>query len=434
MIRAGDQLLMVRDVWSWRWSLPSGPVAAGESPAAAAVRHTRALLGLEVAAEGEPIGPTSAKAPAIVTCRPLAPVPVLARQTLSIPDASRQGIAEARFLNPQQLAAEQWRYRSQRPVVQDLAAAGAAGADANTRLLAAQAQVPPLFAIQLAAVRGIQAHLRGLAVGLGMDFASGLGTLWTVTVVIAWLWQRRGVLAARRAFFFLAAATVLGYALKQACALPRPSFLDPSLARQTVYGFGFPSGHSITAASLAVALARAPCGRLQAAALAAGVFACGVARLWWGAHFPHDVLGGWALVGALAVVERRLPAPWGSVVLGGLAAASLVVAPTAAAVLVVAMAAGLLAGAQALAAAAPVALAAAWQPIGATALTLAATLATHLGWQSLRPAEGTFVACFAHLVAHFFSLGLVLALASRTAAGLVTSAHHHARRRAPASS
>jgi membrane-associated phospholipid phosphatase len=60
------------------------------------------------------------------------------------------------------------------------------------------------------------------------------------------------------------------------------------------HGYGYPSGHAAVAATLAVAL---PGGAGRSIALGATVLAgiVGISRIYVGAHYPLDVLGGWAL-------------------------------------------------------------------------------------------------------------------------------------------
>lgn len=67
------------------------------------------------------------------------------------------------------------------------------------------------------------------------------------------------------------------------------------------HGLGYPSGHAAVAATLAWCLAPDPATvrGLGALALAGAV---GGARIYVGAHYPLDVLGGWALGAAVAAV------------------------------------------------------------------------------------------------------------------------------------
>ena len=127
----------------------------------------------------------------------------------------------------------------------------------------------------------------------------------------------------RRAGFLLALGcigSVIDSFLKVSISRHRPTtdlvaVLDPS------QGFSYPSGHAVfytwLAFMLAVALAPRIRPRLRpllwAAALALAVVVC-LGRVWAGAHWPSDVIGGFLLAMAwcafvLWLPERWLPSP-----------------------------------------------------------------------------------------------------------------------------
>lgn len=97
------------------------------------------------------------------------------------------------------------------------------------------------------------------------------------------------------------AAWLLAKGLKRAVGRERPaSHIDGTALRigAADTGLGFPSGHAAVAATVAASLGRAatPTTRMVLVGLAAVV---GVSRIHVGAHYPLDVIGGWAL-GAVA--------------------------------------------------------------------------------------------------------------------------------------
>lgn len=161
--------------------------------------------------------------------------------------------------------------------------------------------------------RGVQAvdwTLGAAVAGYGNWIGSTVGGLVIGALVGLWLLQR-----GHRAEALLVVAAVLlrvsNAILKVLSESPRPT---PNLVRVTEQagGAGFPSGHAMGAVLLCGALGVAvfrlsDCPRLRslvAFGVVASVLATGFARVYVGAHWPSDVLGGvmWgsALVAILA--------------------------------------------------------------------------------------------------------------------------------------
>jgi membrane-associated phospholipid phosphatase len=151
----------------------------------------------------------------------------------------------------------------------------------------------------------------------GVELFTHLGSFWGLLAVclVATL-----LLVRRRAWTditllvaSLAGAALLNLLAKQAIARPRPLFHDPSVVTTT---YSFPSGHTMgtTAvyAALAIIVARrtryAPFGIAGSAAM---IILIALSRVYLGAHYVSDVVGGvllglaWVLVVVLALTIRE---------------------------------------------------------------------------------------------------------------------------------
>jgi len=150
----------------------------------------------------------------------------------------------------------------------------------------------------------VEAH-RSAALTSFFTWYTGLGgwfvlTVATVAVLTALGWRDRR----REAIFLLIAMTVstlLNPALKQLFERVRPPAESAVLS---VNGYAFPSGHTTSSATFALALAVIAWPtrwRWPAAALAAAfALLMGLSRVYLGVHWLTDVLAGWVL--AVAVV------------------------------------------------------------------------------------------------------------------------------------
>jgi membrane-associated phospholipid phosphatase len=160
---------------------------------------------------------------------------------------------------------------------------------------------PSHYSSLMSTVRAIQSFF---GPGLHPVFLvlTGLGTsvvLWSLLALYYWLVDPR---FGRRLAITFAASILANHVLKGAFGTQRPYVADPTLAsvvdRRTGGGAGFPSGHSMNAATFYLAFAfryRRPLLWLAALLLMAGV---GLSRLYLGVHLPEDVGGGFIL-GAL---------------------------------------------------------------------------------------------------------------------------------------
>ncbi|MEB8287547.1 phosphatase PAP2 family protein [Aeromonas veronii] len=301
-IRHQDQLLLVQDRISSRYSLSGGYIDGGESPQQAALRELYEETGLR----GEIVANLGRWQKAqVFACRTLEPI-VAQQDTafVSILKAPNLGgeILNARLISVEQLPREQRRFPDQLDWLQ-------------SRL----DQVPESevhwqadFVAQGSALHQAEIPLMmGLQQWLGPDvwwlsvsnlFGSGSFQLALIPLLLPLLgWPRL-----RQLLFAMLWLGLLVQASKEGIGWPRPFHLQPLLATHSAQGFGMPSGHTASALLFWGALLGWlwPTHRWRAFSLALLLaLTTGLARVWLGVHFISDVAAG-LLIGALLLAVR----------------------------------------------------------------------------------------------------------------------------------
>lgn len=147
------------------------------------------------------------------------------------------------------------------------------------------------------------------ALGWPLRVVMQLGTLWVALVVVgvtAWVTRTRGAVPALAVLVAVAIAFRLDNVLKDAIDRPRPpGMVDGLQVRETIGGFGFPSGHTTMAFALAASLHPSVQARWRPVLWTMAAIV-GVARMHVGVHWPADVVGGAALGTAIGTAAWLL--------------------------------------------------------------------------------------------------------------------------------
>ncbi len=326
-IRYQDQLLLVQDRISSRYSLSGGYIDGGESPQQAALRELYEETGLR----GEVVQELGRWQRAVIfACLTLEPI-VAQQDTafVSILKAPNLGgeILSARLIATDLLPREQRRFPDQLDWLQSRL----------DKVPESEVRWQSDFVMQGNALHQAEIPLMlRLQQWLGPDvwwlsvsnlFGSGGFQLALIPLLLPLLgWSRL-----RQLLFAMLWLGLLVQASKEGIGWPRPFHLQPLLATQSAQGFGMPSGHTASALLFWGALLGWlwPARRGLAYSLALLLaLTTGLARVWLGVHFISDVAAG-LLIGALLLAVRpcwradRLSAAWllliaSALALGGL--------------------------------------------------------------------------------------------------------------------
>ncbi|MGN5080697.1 bifunctional NUDIX hydrolase/phosphatase PAP2 family protein [Aeromonas veronii] len=301
-IRHQDQLLLVQDRISSRYSLSGGYIDGDERPEQAALRELYEETGLQ----GEVVQELGRWQRAVIfACRTLEPI--VAQQDsdfVSLLKAPNLGgeILNTRLSAIDQLPREQRRFPDQLDWLQsrldkvpesevhwqaDFVAQGNA---------LHQAEIPLMMRLQ----QWLGPDVWWLSVS--NRFGSGGFQLALIPLLLPLLgWPRL-----RQLLFAMLWLGLLVQASKEGIGWPRPFHLQPLLATQSAQGFGMPSGHTASALLFWGALLGWlwPARRGLAYSLALLLaLTTGLARVWLGVHFISDVAAG-LLIGALLLAVR----------------------------------------------------------------------------------------------------------------------------------
>ncbi|HHP5405645.1 TPA: bifunctional NUDIX hydrolase/phosphatase PAP2 family protein [Aeromonas veronii] len=326
-IRHQDQLLLVQDRISSRYSLSGGYIDGGESPQQAALRELYEETGLR----GEVVQELGRWQRALIfACRTLEPI--VAQQDaafVSILKAPNLGgeILNARLIAVDKLPREQRRFPDQLDWLQSRL----------DKVPESEVHWQADFVAQGNALHQVEIPLMlRLQQWLGPDvwwlsvsnlFGSGGFQLVLIPLLLPLLgWSRL-----RQLLFAMLWLGLLVQASKEGIGWPRPFHLQPELATHSAQGFGMPSGHTASALLFWGALLGWlwPARRGLAYSLALLLaLTTGLARVWLGVHFISDVAAG-LLIGALLLAVRpywrldQRSSAWGLLIAAALVCAGL---------------------------------------------------------------------------------------------------------------
>lgn len=296
LLRFEDHILVVRDIWSGRFSFPAGGRDPNESPEINAERETYEETGLIAKADRELARFDNF---ALFHCKIEEPIKVYqtGHDTLNllVPRHVRNEIYQIMLVNIEDISAKTWRFPSQVDEVKDIFLSS--DNSGVYEMTDEQIKTSSWQEWQLIFIRNLQgfSFLKSI-----MKLSNSLGSFHVFLVVLSFL-----MIGVTRSFGFKFASILffsgaVNVVLKEYWQTMRPIDFMPSLEMITSYGYSFPSGHAQVSATFFTLLALR-FRRIWPLCLLV-TFLIGMARVYFGAHFPHDVLGGWLIGMVIALL------------------------------------------------------------------------------------------------------------------------------------
>ncbi|MGL5812661.1 MAG: bifunctional NUDIX hydrolase/phosphatase PAP2 family protein [Aeromonas sp.] len=303
VIRHQQQLLLVQDRISGRYSLSGGYIDAGENAEQAALRELHEETGLQGRITAE-LGRWQRAQ--LFACQTLTPIQAQRGSGfVSILQAPNLGgeILNARLIEPALLPDGERRFPAQLDwLIPRLGEVAESPVQWQANF---SEDASPLHRAELPLIQRLQGWIGPNA--LWPLAGNLLGTAPVQLGVALLLLPLLGWPRLYRMLFTMALLTLLVQLAKEGLGWPRPFHLDPALAGQSAQGFGMPSGHTASALLCwGLLLCSLPGIRAWQGITLALLLAClaGLARVWLGVHFISDVVAGLGL-GTLLLALRK---------------------------------------------------------------------------------------------------------------------------------
>lgn len=417
IIDVNHSIILVRDVWSSRLSLPGGGVRLNETPVEAVERHTFEQTGIPVRI-GKFLTVTEGRY-FIYECKPKdQKIPINGGNTLAFPPAAFNEISEVVLVNIDQLEETKWKFQSQKNIITQIF---------NKNLIEkynkiVRADISPnwLEQTELNWIEGFQSNLSSVFLQVCRIFSFfSSETFFLLLLPAFWFgFNRRLGVEAVLLFCF---STMVQINLKQGLMTYRPFHFVPTLKLEVAEGYGMPAESALLSTVYWGFLALHLNFKRKWQLVALISFVCGFSTVILGVHFIHDVVLGWVVGGLILFGYLDWTRKMKNIVIGqktwallltGASVSSLLLRFHPEVVSILALLLGMVLGIQFL----PLHEIRRWVVFRLTrqrwALPVAVLviLGIQILYQMLEPLEAGFLICFFYLWLKYFSLGLWMGL------------------------
>ncbi len=313
IIQVDDEILMVQDIWSKKWSLPGGMRNSGESLEDNAKREVWEETGLNVEILGEF---AEVKRFKIFWCRSLDSIqtierpypfkmPYLFRQ-LRLTKQARSEIQRVALINPNKLPAVELRFPNNRD-------------DFLFRVFEKNVQSPVTKAIDLPTSSWRELELSwvhnfqersAILKDRFWKFFNFLGEPLLLYFLIVFLAFRFSPRFSILMIFHILVCLLFNEIFKDYFAILRPFEYASNLQKLSASGYSFPSGHTQLAAAFwfyMLFIFRSRIFRLTAVLI---VLFCGLARIHYGVHYFSDIFASMLFAFLMAYLMHRWNKNW----------------------------------------------------------------------------------------------------------------------------
>ncbi|MGF1756699.1 phosphatase PAP2 family protein [Photobacterium sagamiensis] len=311
VIRHADKIVMLSEVITQKLSLPGGYIDSGDTPEQAAAREALEETGLVVSVDK--LLQYRGRA-AIYSCQSDTPILVSSQTDLTgfpivaswFSEHFGKEVKRVYLINPNEVAAKDYRYPNDTEL---LAKWLEQTPESDIEIYADLSdRVSSLHRTELILIRNFQQWIKSWPESAQLFFDGAMSVLNLpgeavfILVLISLVVGFFGPVAMLQLAAMLISVTLVASLIKHGISSPRPSYIIPELQQVSVYGFGFPSGHTLMATVLWGMLwifckDRMPEGEqghrlkgLMIPLFTLLVLGQAIARVWYGAHFISDII------------------------------------------------------------------------------------------------------------------------------------------------
>ncbi len=305
LIKLDESLVMVKDAWSGKYSIPGGGLKIGEEVKHGAIRETLEETGIKVEIDADLPQYNDFH---IFVCSITEDVNILKSSkkqgkyivgNIPLRVMSRNEIESVSLIDPYLLPITMWRFPLNRESI--LRMFDKAPSGHNVVLIEnRQKEINSLFRWEIEFITLIQSYNQPFLLILNRVFSLFAEKYVFMIIISFFVLSGRWKLGIFLMFSIFGSSLISGI-LKDLFELERPFEAIPELQLANASSFGFPSGHTMAATVFWGLLYFIRRSKASLVLFIAIITMVSFSRIYLGVHYPHDVIGSW-FFGSLMVL------------------------------------------------------------------------------------------------------------------------------------